>query len=148
MNLNAITRAAAATSKKAAAATSTDVDSDGAPPTEQAFTLVEKQEAVDDPDAEAQPFEEDAKPAATEGPTAEGNGAPPPPKKQRREDGLPVDVPEGSVAAAISKKIGRDLFAALDKDLARQGHTDNKTVHTKFLSSNSRRSSETRRSSQ
>ena len=78
-----------------------------------------------DPDAEPQPDDKEA-------PTSP-NGAPPPTKKQRKGDEVPTDVPEGSVAAAIAAKIGNDRLAAMDTDLARQGHRDENGVHQKFL---------------
>ena len=129
MSFNAITNAAKAAAGLIATAT-TGGDDDGATPITQDYIKVNE---FDDQDAEPQPGEEEEKPAAKEDPTADNSGAQPPPKKPRRDEGLPADVPEGAVAASIARKVGRDLFTALNKDLDRQGRTENKTVLAKFL---------------
>ena len=129
MSFNAITKAAKAAAGLVATAT-TGGDDEGATPITQDYVKVNE---FDDQDAELQPDEEDEKPAAKEDPTAENRGAPSPPKKPRRDEGLPVNYPEGSVAASIARKVGRDLFTALNKDLDRQGRTENRSALAKLL---------------
>lgn len=129
MSFNAITKAAKAAAGLVATAT-TGGDDEGATPITQDYVKVNE---FDDQDAEPQPDEEDEKPAAKEDPTAENRGAPSPPKKPRRDEGLPVNYPEGSVAASIARKVGRDLFTALNKELDRQGRTENRSALAKLL---------------